>query len=91
MRAEQNREGFTAGWHLDKRVSISHLITTISIAGAVLVAFFSLEGRVTVTEVRVEAMQTGTLVLRADMKSGFDAVIRKLESIEARQYEAAKQ
>lgn len=42
------------GWHLDKTVSISHLITTLTIAGSVFVWASNMEQRIVVLETRME-------------------------------------
>jgi hypothetical protein len=40
-------------WHLEKTISISHIITTIGIIAAALSAYYSLGNRVTVIEERI--------------------------------------
>lgn len=40
-------------WHLEKTISISHIITTIGIIGAALSAYYALSGRVTIVEERI--------------------------------------
>lgn len=42
------------GWHIDKTVSISHLLTTIAIAGSVIVWANKMEQRLSVLETRME-------------------------------------
>lgn len=39
-------------WHLDKRVNLAHIVTTASIAIAAVVAWFQIQERVAVLEVR---------------------------------------
>lgn len=43
------------GWHLDKTVSISHLLTTITIAGSVFIWASKMEQRIVVLETRMES------------------------------------
>lgn len=40
-------------WHLEKTISISHIITTMGIIAAALSAYYSLGNRVTVIEERI--------------------------------------
>lgn len=40
-------------WHLEKTISVSHIITTLGIIGAALSAYYSLGNRVTVVEERI--------------------------------------
>lgn len=42
------------GWHLDKTVSISHLMTTLTIAGSVFIWASKMEQRIVVLETRME-------------------------------------
>ena len=40
-------------WHLEKTISISHIITTIGLIAAALSAYYSLSGRVVIVEERI--------------------------------------
>ena len=42
------------GWHLDKTVSVSHLMTTLTIAASVFVWASKMEQRIVVLETRME-------------------------------------
>lgn len=80
-----NKEWLMEGWHLDKRVSVSHIITTITVAGMLMVWMFTLESRVTVNEVRIDTMQEADGVIRAEVRALGSSILAKLDSMEKRQ------
>ena len=43
-------EPITRGWHLDKRVSVGHIVTTMLALVAAVIAYAELKGRVDVNE-----------------------------------------
>ena len=44
----------TTGWHLDKRISVAHILATLSMTAALGSVLWSLETRVTMTELNLE-------------------------------------
>jgi beta-lactam-binding protein with PASTA domain len=45
------------GWHLDKRVSVGHIVTTLMALLAALFAYANLETRVSVLEVQTNSVK----------------------------------
>lgn len=72
------------GWHLDKRISISHIVATLVATGAILTWLFALQERVSVTEVKTEQNTAGISKLENRIVSQYDEINRKLERIEDR-------
>ena len=80
------------GWHLDKRVSIGHVVTTITVAASVMVFGLRLEGRVAVNETQIannivsiqqsRVMATAQYAeARQESQRHYEEVIRRLERI----------
>lgn len=80
------------GWHLDKRVSIGHVVTTITVAASVMIFGLRLEGRVAVNEVQIanniaaieqsRLMATAQYVeARTESNQHYQELIRRLERI----------
>jgi len=74
-------EAILRGWHLDKRVSISHIITTLTVSCAIMVWIFSLDGRVKVNEVRIDAMVIQDNIIRSELSKLGDDIIGKLDKM----------
>lgn len=69
-------------WHLDKRVSVGHLITTLAMVAAVSMWLLRLEGRIDLVDQRDAQISARIEMLDADRKIRDDEIIRKLERIE---------
>lgn len=67
-------EGITNGWHLRKEISVGHILTTLTVAGAAFLWMAELEKRVERNAVMVEAI--GDRVTRTE-----DRTERQLERI----------
>lgn len=67
-------ESITNGWHLRKEISVGHILTTLTVAGAAFIWMAELEKRVERNAVMVEAI--GDRVTRAE-----DRTERQLERI----------
>lgn len=72
------------GWHLDKRISLGHLITTASVTVALLTWMFSLENRVTVTEVKINQVEENARMQQQERAAQYAEIIRRLERIDAK-------
>jgi len=70
------------GWHLDKRISIGHIFTTLSVAFALMVWMSSLENRVTVNEVKIIAVEKSYEKAVADQSIQYVEIIRRLERLD---------
>lgn len=87
MTESPRKELIMEGWHLDKRVSISHIITTFGIAGMLMVLFFGLEERVKVNEVRIEALQATNVTMRVEIRAMGENIVAKLDAMGAQSYQ----
>ena len=72
------------GWHLDRRISFSHIFTTLSVAVAAMVWLTSLEQRVTVSEVKITAVEKAYEKAVVDQSTQYVEIIRRLESLQSR-------
>ncbi len=70
------------GWHVDKRISIGHLITTATVAVALMVWMFELENRVTVSEVKITAVEKSYEKATGDQSVQYVEIIRRLERLD---------
>jgi hypothetical protein len=69
-------------WHLDKRVSVGHLITTLAMVAAISMWLFRLEGRIDLVELRDEQMQVRIEQIDVDRVARDNEIIRRLEHIQ---------
>lgn len=63
------------GWHLDKTVSVSHILTTLAIAGSVFVWASKMEQRIVVLETRLENASKAASDTQRDVRE-LAAVVR---------------
>lgn len=66
-------------WHLDKRVSVGHIITTVTVAAAAAAWFMYTEARIGVLEVRVETVETSVRTNQVATQVQYSEIIRRLE------------
>lgn len=64
-------------WHLDKRLNVGHILTTITIAVGVFVWASKMDSRITVLEVQ----QQNTAQTGIEIKSQLQELNRKLDRI----------
>lgn len=74
-------QGEWHGWHLDKRVSIGHVITTLTVAATLLVFGLRLEGRISLNEHRIVQTEQHLQELRETQSINQAEIIRRLERI----------
>jgi hypothetical protein len=83
------------GWHLDKKISIGHLITTGTVAVAMIAWMLQLENQVSVHEVRIDLAEktmasarieeaTHHAQLKTEQAAQYAELIRRLERIDSR-------
>ena len=77
-----DRDLLEGGWHLDKRISIGHLVTTITVTAAICAWMFQLENRVAVAEVRVEQVERNVAASHTERAVQYAEIIRRLEHID---------
>lgn len=69
-------------WHLDKRVSIGHLITTLAMVSAAALWMLRLEGRMDVVDLRDFQTDRRIEQIEASRQSRDAEIIRRLERIQ---------
>jgi hypothetical protein len=72
----------SGGWHLDKRVSFGHLITTMTVVCAVIFWSSRIESRIERNELRIAQAEMGLQELRVLGGAQYQEIIRRLERIE---------
>ncbi len=71
-----------ARWHLDKRISVGHLITTLTVVVSVVIWSLQLQAKITVVEVRIEGNEQSIADVRSEVKSQYTEIIRRLERLD---------
>ena len=71
-----------ARWQIDRHISVGHLLTTATVAVAILIWMFKLETRVTVVENNIQQMQVLAADSRALTDRQYGEIIRRLERID---------
>ena len=61
-------------WHIDKRISAGHIVTTIVVAGGVLLWVNDLDSRVKLNEQSIKTIQK-------EMKESEDRIVRRLDQL----------
>jgi hypothetical protein len=77
MAEEQNNR-----WHLDKRVSVGHLITTVAMVSAAALWLLRLEGRIDLVDLRDDQINARIEQIDSSMKMRDSEIIRRLERIQ---------
>lgn len=85
--SERNpREDWGVSWHLDKRVNIGHLLTTIVLAGSLFLYVQQQNTRLTILEERQTSAATAAAIREAnltgvitDLKSSIERLNQRLE------------
>ena len=81
-RAESSRGFLPEGWHVDRRISIGHLVTTATVGMALMAWMFQLENRVTVSEVKIVAVEKAYEKAVVDQGFQYIEIIRRLERLD---------
>jgi hypothetical protein len=72
------------GWHLDKRISIGHIITTVTVAVAMVGWMLQLENRVSVHDVKINQIEYNQHAAKIEVAAQYAELIRRLERIDSR-------
>lgn len=70
------------GWHVDKRVSIGHIITTLTVAVSIVVWMMSLENRVGINTQAIENNRAWIERNNADILDRLDAMTIVLQRMD---------
>ena len=69
-------------WHLDKRVSVGHLITTLAMVGAAALWMLRIEGRIDLVNLRDLQTERRIEQIELSRQSSDAEIIRRLERIQ---------
>ena len=69
-------------WHLDKRVSVGHLITTLAMVGAAALWMLRIEGRIDLVDLRDLQTERRIEQIEVSRQSSDAEIIRRLERIQ---------
>jgi hypothetical protein len=72
------------GWHLEKTVSVGHLITTFTVACSVVIWAMSMDTRVTVLEKEMTHAQAADAHLESQLKESvtrIEAAVIRIETV----------
>ena len=72
------------GWHLDKRVSLGHIVSTLTITGVVVIWMTTLDKRVTLSENNISHQQQLFEAHLQDHNTQYNEIIRRLERIDSK-------
>lgn len=72
------------GWHMDKRLSVGHIITTIVVGASALLYITSVEKRVSLLEAGVENQKARFEQVITHMTRQYDQITNQLIRIEAK-------
>jgi hypothetical protein len=61
-----------SGWHLDKRVSISHILTTLTVTTGILLYLFEMDNRVSIAEFRIDQIQVDDAATKDHIRAQFE-------------------
>ena len=70
------------GWHLDKRISVGHLLTTGSIIFGLVVWSLNIEGKVHYNELRIDTNADSISRLDQKVSTQYTEIIRRLERLD---------
>ena len=69
-------------WHLDKRVSVGHLITTVAMVAAMSLWLIRLEGRIDLADQRIDTVMINIARVDVDRKLRDVEIISRLERLQ---------
>ena len=71
-------------WHLEKSISIGHIVTTIAIAGSVMAWAMSMDTRVSIVETQIKYSANENQKSEANFREGVGEIKSALIRIEAK-------
>jgi len=77
-----------SGWHLEKKVSISHIVSTLILAGSIFAWAGHMDKRLALLEQNDNRQDVTMLRQQQDIKEQFNVIIRKIDKIIDRDLEA---
>ena len=72
------------GWHLDKRISVAHILTTVSFVVGLGSVIWALESRVTLTEQNLKKDREVNEVHREVDRVEHDSIVAQVEAVKMR-------
>ena len=72
----------TGGWHVDKRISIGHIGTTLTVLLALIAWSLRIEGQVDRNDLRIANNEKAIVELRVAAQTQYSEIIRRLERLD---------
>lgn len=72
------------GWHLDKRVSVGHLVTTLSVAAAVAIFFATMDKRIEENRIHIGTNKENIHRIENTLAGQNTEILRQLERIDGK-------
>lgn len=72
------------GWHLDKRVSVGHLVTTLVVLMSVFWWGAKLQEKQSINDIRITNNEKAIQALRQSIETQNGEIIRRLEGIDSK-------
>ena len=91
MRRPDDQDASYSHWHLDRTLNISHIMTTIAIAGSVFMYATSMDKRVAVLEEKITAQAQANQQAQQDIKTLAGDVKFELRQLRSEIMEAMKE
>lgn len=76
----ENKRRYEDQWHLDKRLNIGHILTTMTLVGAILSIWSDMDKRVT----RLEVQQEQTQRVFEEVKQSLREINKKMDKLTER-------
>lgn len=71
-------------WHLEKRVSVGHLVTTAAVIFSVIAWSVQIQGKIDRNDLRISKMEEAVRDLRTSGGAQYTEIIRRLERIDGK-------
>lgn len=68
-------------WHIDKKMTVGHIITTLTVGVACFLYITAMEKRISLLEAKQEILKEEQLGLAATMERGFEKLDLRLDRI----------
>lgn len=76
----ENKRRYEDQWHLDKRLNVGHILTTMTLVGAILSIWSDMDKRVT----RLEVQQEQTQRVFEEVKQSLREINKKMDKLTER-------
>lgn len=79
---QESRQKAMEKWHLDPRISLGHIISTLLLLGGMVMGAISFSNRMAVNEVTTKHNAQAIRDMREDQNKQYAEIIRRLERLD---------